>query len=143
MFYGPTQIVLTVNDYLSVRLEEDSLRIERTVPLKTSLKPKRFFAMSVAETVIAWALRRTGTSMRPGEGLIHLTKRFCSVQSFELVFEPVISDLRFEYLVAISEGRPWKARRHYVCGCGTFWMTVVMFGFSSAAKMLRRRVTKA
>ena len=79
----------------------------------------------------------------PGKGLVHLARRICSAQSFEQVFEPAISDLQFEYSMAISQGKLWKARRHYLLGCCAFWKTVVIFGLYSAVKMLRRRATKA
>jgi hypothetical protein len=79
----------------------------------------------------------------PGKGLVPLARHICSAQSFEQVFEPAISDLQFEYSIAISQGKLWKARRHYFLGCCAFWKTVVIFGLYSAVKMLRRKPTKA
>jgi hypothetical protein len=66
----------------------------------------------------------------PGWTLLRLTKWIYSPKTFNAVFAPTISDMQHEHMVALAEGKPWKARwvtwrgRYAICCAGVAQLPV-------------------
>jgi len=78
-----------------------------------------------------WALNTAGISSdsvsiarTPGWGLHGLAKWFFSPRTFTEILEPVLSDLQRDFLGALQEERPYKARWVQIRGYGRFWTHV-------------------
>jgi hypothetical protein len=67
-----------------------------------------------------------------------MTEFFYSRRTFEEVFQPTISDLQEEYLDALAERRPWKARWVKVRGIWSFFSAVLLQTFTGVGKYLVR-----
>ncbi len=61
----------------------------------------------------------------PGHRLLRFAEFACSRRDYRLVLEPVIRDLRHEYLAALAAGRRWKARWVRLRGTWAFWAAAV------------------
>lgn len=79
----------------------------------------------------------------PGFRLLKLAEFIFSRRNFTLVLEPVVRDLREEYLAALAERRPWKARWVRVRGYWAFWSAVAGLLPLSALKWLLRQWPRA
>ena len=75
----------------------------------------------------------------PGHRLLRFAEFAFSRRSYLLVFEPVISDLRREYLEALAAGRRWKARWVRLRGTWAFWSAVAaLLPLSALGRLFRR-----
>jgi hypothetical protein len=65
-----------------------------------------------------------GIATAPGTRLYRFAKQVFRPRTFKRVFEPVISDLQFEFFEALQNGRPRQARWIQIRGYWTFWAHV-------------------
>ena len=61
----------------------------------------------------------------PGHRLLRFAEFVFSRRDYRLVLQPVVRDLRAEYLAALAAGRRWKARWTRLRGSWAFWAAVV------------------
>ncbi len=61
----------------------------------------------------------------PGHRLLRFADFAFSRRDYRLVLQPVVGDLRGEYLAALAAGRRWKARWVRLRGTWAFWAAVV------------------
>ena len=75
----------------------------------------------------------------PGHRLLRFAEFAFSRRDFELVLEPVVGDLRREYLAALAAGRRWKARWVRLRGTWAFWSAVAaLLPLSALGRLFRR-----
>ena len=60
----------------------------------------------------------------PGSRLLGLADFIFSGKTFSVVFEPIVTDLRDEYIEAYGHERLWKARWVQIRGYWSFWSAV-------------------
>ncbi len=60
----------------------------------------------------------------PGHRMLRFAEFVFSRRDFSLVLEPVVRDLRQEYLAALAKRRLWKARWVRLRGTWAFWSAV-------------------
>ncbi len=75
----------------------------------------------------------------PGHRLLRFAEFAFAHRDFRLVLEPVVRDLRQEYLAALAAGRRWKARWVRLRGTWAFWSAVAGLLPLSALSFLWRR----
>ena len=66
-------------------------------------------------------MTETGVVAPPGHRLLRFAEFAFSRRDYRLVLEPVVRDLRAEYLAALAVGRRWKARWVRLRGTWAFW----------------------
>ncbi len=74
----------------------------------------------------------------PGFKLRCLASWIFSQQTFENVFEEILTDLLLEYLEALNQGQVWRAHWVRTRGYTNFWQAAGMQVFSSFSKALTR-----
>lgn len=74
-------------------------------------------------------------SAPPGTYLARIAERFCTRKTYERVFEPLLTDLQYEYFHALHEGGIWKARRIRILYTHEFFRAA---GFNITTKVIQR-----
>ena len=77
----------------------------------------------------------------PGHRLLRFAEFAFPRRDYRLVLEPVVRDLRAEYLAALAAGRRWKARWVRLRGTWAFWSAVGALLPLSALGFLFKRWT--
>ena len=108
--------------------------------LRRMITPHRFWASKLLYIVNSirniYQLRRI--KKPPGNFLNCAAEFLFSKKNYKHIFQPLISDMREEYYEALAEGRTLKAKwinASYWC---TFFITIVLHGFSSVLKVIEK-----
>jgi hypothetical protein len=82
--------------------------------------------------------RRNKIHRPPGARLDSFASSVFSKRTYATVLKPCLGDMLAEYLEALHEGKPNKARWIRVRGTAAFWGTVVLQMPVSATKLIKR-----
>ena len=99
----------------------------------------------VGQTATNWLLRLASRRKvrRPvGSSLRGVAEFVFSKKSYEQIYDPLVSDLRFEYFEALASNRRWKARWVRARGYGSFLTAALAHAAAASGGHLAVRVCR-